>query len=230
MKTVTIHQPNFIPWQGYFYKLSQSDVFVILDDVQYTKNSFINRNKIKTPQGPQWVTIPVKQSGKFGQNINETQIANKEKGTKKLLRTVEQNYKKSEYFDRYFEDFSNILMNPSDIIAELNVQLLSWVMKVMGIETKTVYSSSFELGDLNGTDRLVKICKQLDADQYFSGFGGMKYQEEELFYKENIQVKVTDFKHPVYDQLWGDFEPNLSIIDLLFNEGPESLNILLADN
>ena len=230
MKTVSIHQPNFIPWLGYFYKIAKSDVFVILDDVQYTKNSFINRNKIKTPQGPKWLTIPVKQSGKFGQMINETAISNREKSLKKVLRTIEQNYKKATWFDRYFEELSGILMHSPDVISKLNSELILWMMKALGIQTDIRYSSSLETNNLQGTERLAAICEYLQADQYFSGFGGVKYQEEEIFRQANIQVTVSDFSHPEYEQLWGDFQQGLSIIDLLLNCGPQSLDVLLGRN
>ena len=226
MKTVSIHQPNFVPWLGYFYKIAQSDVFVILDDVQYTKNSFINRNKIKTPQGPKWLTIPVAQAGKFGQNINETHISNREKSLKKVVRTVEQNYKKAPYFDRYFEGFSKICQESPDIISELNNRLIIWAMDSLSIQTEVRYSSQLGVDHLQRTERLTAICEHLGADHYFSGFGGMKYQDEEIFRQANIQVKVSGFKHPVYDQLWGEFVHGLSILDLLFNCGPQSLDVL----
>jgi len=229
MRTICIHQPNFIPWLGYFYKIANSDIFVVLDDVQYTKNSFINRNRIKTPQGPQWVTVPVKKAGNFGQMINETYISNRPKSLEKIVKTVEQNYKKANHFDRYFATFAQYLLQAPESISGLNSQLIRWIMEVVNIKTQVAFSSEIPTHNLTGTARLVAICKELEADRYFSGFGGMNYQEENQFNKANIAVQVSDFDHPVYNQLWGDFESNLSIMDLLFNCGPESKSVLLGN-
>lgn len=223
---VAIHQPNFIPWIGYFYKIAKSDAFVFLDDVQYSKNSFINRNKIKTPQGVNWLTIPVKQAGRFGQTIMETTIVNPQKALNKVVKTIEQNYKKAAFFNDYFDEFAQILNSNPEKLAKLNMDLILWVSAILDFQT-TFYISS-EMEDIEGssTDRLVSICKKLGGTVYFSGFGGMNYQEEEIFKKNNIQLKVTDFNHPEYKQLWGNFEKSLSIIDLIFNEGPKSIEII----
>lgn len=225
-KTISIHQPNFIPWIGFFYKILKSDLFVILDDVQYSKNSFINRNKIKTPQGEHWLTIPVVKSGKFGQTISECIIHNKPEIFPKILRTVESNYKKTPHFNEHYESFKEIFYNSNDRLSDLNTELIKWALKIVEVGTPLVFSSQLNGVDGISTDRLVSICKELHATEYLSGFGGVKYQEEELFNANQIKLITTKFKHPVYEQVWGNFISNMSIIDLIFNHGRFSTDIL----
>ncbi|HHP7241116.1 MAG TPA: WbqC family protein [Cyclobacteriaceae bacterium] len=229
--TVSIHQPNFIPWIGYFYKISKSDTFVLLDNVQYTKNSFINRNRIKTPQGVNWLTIPVKQSGKSKQYIFETEIVNPEKSLSKIIKSVEQNYKKSKYFDVYFDPFCDILGRHPSLLSELNKELIIWVAQEFNMGGKIMLASEIIEEFDDATERLIAACKSLGADAYYSGFGGGDYQDEQLFHKNGIKLVYSSFNHPTYNQLWGDFEKNLSIIDLIFNEGAEGKKFLTnSDN
>jgi hypothetical protein len=220
-----IHQPNFVPWIGYFYKISKADVFVLLDDVQFTKNSFINRNQIKTPQGAQWLTLPALQTGKFGQNINEVGIVQFEHNIKKVLKTVEGNYKKAAFYDQYFPGFENCLLQNGDNMAAINIALIKWVVTELEIKTPLITSSDLKV-EGESTLRLINICKQINADNYLSGFGGNKYQEAELYKEHGIELTMTNFKHPEYKQLWGDFAPSMSIIDLLLNCGDQSKIIL----
>lgn len=223
---ISIHQPNFIPWIGYFFKIYKSDVFVILDNVQFTKNGFTNRNRIKTPQGENWLTLPVIQSGKFGQNITDCVIFNKQQHAKKIITSVMSNYRKAKFFDNYYDNFSKILNDSDDNLCRLNISLIKWILKELEIQTKIVTAT--ELQNINGesTERLVSICKNLGATHYLAGLGAKKYQEDELFTKENIEIINTPFKYPVYEQLWGEFVPSLSVIDVMFNCGPETRSIL----
>lgn len=222
---VSIHQPNFFPWIGYFYKIAKSDAFVILDDVQYTKNSFINRNKIKTINGEQWLTMPVIHSGKFGQSIKDVEIQFFDKNYKKIKNTLQMNYTKSTFykeiivmFDEYYDTAPNLV--------SINEFFIQWVLKYLSIDT-LIYKSS-ELKNIQGesTDRLISICEQLNADKYLAGFGSKKYQDSEKFMNHDIEATVYDFRHPIYPQLWGDFIPNLSILDILFNVGKDTSKII----
>ncbi len=224
--TIAIHQPNFIPWIGYFFKISRCDVFVLLDNVQYTKNGFINRNRIKTPQGENWLTLPVVQSGKFGQDIKDTKIFNKEYSVKKVIATIASNYKKTPYFDKYFTEISDILNKSNDDLCQLNSTLIKWVVTDLDIKTKLIFASELDTISGESTERLVSICKKLNGTDYLAGFGSKKYQDDHLFTAENINVINTPFKHPSYPQVWGEFLPSMSIIDLLFNCGPEAKTIL----
>jgi hypothetical protein len=223
---VSIHQPNFIPWLGYFYKIYKSDVFVILDNVQFTKNGFTNRNRIKTPQGENWLTLPVVQSGKFGQNITDCVIFNKPLHTKKIITSVMSNYKKSNFFENYFDKFSEILNQSDDNLCRLNTELIKWILLELEIKTQIVIAS--ELDNIEGerTERLVSICQNLNATNYLAGLGAKKYQDDEMFVKNKIDIISTPFIYPNYEQLWGEFIPNLSVIDVLFNCGPLTKVIL----
>lgn len=224
--TISIHQPNFIPWIGYFFKIYKSDTFVILDNVQFTKNGFTNRNRIKTPQGENWLTLPIIQSGKFGQNITECVIFNKKIHTKKILNSLHGNYKKTNYFDNYFDKISGILNEPGDNLCQLNIRLIEWIVSELEIKTKIVTASALDNIEGESTERLVSICRKLNGTKYLAGLGAKKYQEDELFSRNTIEIINTPFKYPNYQQMWGEFIPNLSVIDVLFNCGPETKNIL----
>lgn len=219
--TVSIHQPNFIPWLGYFYKISRSDVFVLLDDVQYTKNSFINRNKLKTANGPAWLTLPVTVKS-LSQCINEVRYFELAKNADKAKKTVLGTYRKAPHFAEYYDGFCGCLDFPSDVVSEFNANLLRWVMDCFGITTRVEVSSIMEGVEGTGTDRLVSICKAFGATAYLSGKGGANYQDEELYKANGIELVYTDFKHPQYPQLYGEFLPGMACIDAIFNCGPDA--------
>lgn len=224
---VGIHQPNFLPWLGYFYKLAKCDTFVPLDNVQYTKNSFINRNRIKTPQGAMWLTVPVKIKGRFGQLIKDVEINNTVDWRKKHLGTLEANYRKARFFEPIFQSLKAIYYADDwSNLCALNIRLLEWVLSLLKLEKRLIRASDLNL-EGESTRLLIGIVKAVGGKVYLSGFGGAKYQEEELFKQAGIELQYYEFSHPVYPQLWSDFIPNLSIIDLLFNYGPESLDIIL---
>lgn len=224
---VGIHQPNFLPWLGYFYKMAKCDIFVLLDNVQYTKNSFINRNRIKTPQGELWLTVPVRVKGRFGQLIKDVEIDNTANWRKKHLGTLEANYKKAKFFEQIFSSLKAAYYADNyGNLCEFNIRLLKLILSILKLEKRLVRASELDVGG-ESTQLLISIVKEVGGNVYLSGFGGAKYQEEELFKKAGITLAFYDFKHPVYPQLWSDFIPNLSVIDLLFNAGPESLNIIL---
>ncbi|WP_442604275.1 WbqC family protein [Paenibacillus sp. KN14-4R] len=222
---VSIHQPNFLPWLGYYYKIMQSDAFVLLDDVQYTKNSYMNRSKIKTPTGEMWLTIPVSTSGQLGSAMNEVHINWRSLRMDKLLKQLEASYRRSTYFTEIYEQLTPILSQSYERLVDLNMGLLAWTFDYLGIRTKLYYSSHIPVEEAS-TERLVRLVKQLGGSSYLSGKGGMKYQEEHLFNDSGIELIYSDFDHPVYTQLWGDFVPGLSILDLLFNEGKLASEII----
>lgn len=224
---VSIHQPNFLPWLGYFYKIAKSDIFVLLDNVQYTKNSFINRNMIKTPQGPKWLTVPVKTKGRFGQLIKDVEINNTVDWRKNHLHTLETNYRKARFFEMIIQDLKTIYyIDNCDNLCEFNIRLLKWILSLLKLDKRIVRASELDV-EGKSTKLLIDIVKAVGGNVYLSGFGGAKYQDEELFKQSGIELQYYEFKHPVYSQLWSDFIPNLSIIDLLFNYGPTSLDIIL---
>jgi len=218
--SVAIHQPNFLPWIGYFYKILKSDMFVFLDNVQFTKNSYINRSKIKTSQGELWLTIPVLHQ--FGQSISQAKINNSFDWRKKHLKTIELNYKKAPFFNEVYELIKGVYYDSDwHYIANLNVELTLKICEYLKIKTRFIRASDLKVQG-KATDLLISIVKSLNCEIYISGFGGAKYQDEELFRRSGINLIYYDFQHPIYNQLYGEFIPNLSIIDLLFNLGKDS--------
>lgn len=218
------HQPNFIPWIGYFYKIALSDVFVVADDVDFTRKSYINRNLIKTPAGVRWVTIPVKKMP-LGTPINKIEI-NALTELEKILKLVKSNYARAPYFDFFYEKFEHTILSHGNYLSEVNFALIKLIVKELKIETQIFKTS--ELTDIKegSTNRIISICKLFGADIYISGFGGQKYQSEDLMRANGITCQVYKFRHPEYNQLWGPFVPNMSVIDLLFNYGPSAGNIV----
>lgn len=226
---LSIHQPNFIPWLGFFHKVLLSDIFILLDDVQFEKNSFTNRNKVKIANGYCWLTVPVKLSGKFGVKICEVEIARQQPWRKKHLSTILFNYKKAPYFYLYESFFSEMYEKNWSSLAELNIFVLENLFQFLDISTKIVLSSSLVIeGKKN--DLVLNICKKFNADIYVSGMLGKNYLVDDNFLSTGIQIYYQDYQHPIYPQLHQDFQPNLSIIDLLCNCGPESKSIILNGN
>lgn len=224
---VSIHQPNYLPWLGFFHKMAESDVFVLFDDVQLVRGkSFVVRNRVKTANGVQWLTLPIEGKGEL-RLIKEALIVQDGKWQKKHWKTIQLSYKKAPYFDGYEAKFSQIYNASWENLSELNVTLIKLIKTLLGINTTLVLSSEMNI-EARGAEKILSIIKELEADKYITGEGkgSRRYIIEEDFKNNNIELIYQGFKHPVYHQLWGDFVPNLSIIDLLFNEGDRSLQIL----
>ncbi len=219
-----IHQPQYLPWLGYFDKIAQADVFVFYDDTQFKKNEWQNRNRIKTAQGWQWLTVPVRHH--FGQTIAETEINNNVNWRHKHWQALLSNYRKAPFFEQYAEGFQKAYEREWTHLGELNMYFVERLCEWLGVQTRFVRSS--ELGGDKGaaTDALVHICQAVGANAYLSGAGGRDYVEAELFARAGISLTFQDYQHPVYPQLFGDFVSHLSIVDLLFNVGPDSLDVL----
>jgi len=224
---IAIHQPNYLPWAGFFYKMSKSDIFVLLDNVQYEKNGPTNRTKIKTSQGAILLTLSIKR--KFPQLINEAELINFRRDKEKHFKAIEFNYRKAKYFNYLFPELKKILEKNWQNLSDLNIELIKFIKEKLNIKTKIEIASDFGISG-KGDELLINICKKFGADIYFSGRGGQKYQDEEKFKAAGIKLEYTDFIHPVYPQLWGDFIPGLSVIDLLFNCGNDSSNVLLCQS
>lgn len=225
---VAVHQPQYLPWLGYFDKMRRADVFCYLNDVQYKKNEWQNRNRIKTAQGWQWLTVPVRYH--FPEKIYEVKINNTTGWQKKHLQALVTNYSRAPFYKIYSAFFEDAFAQDWEFIYELNIHLLTYLREALEINTKpTVISSDLKLRD-EPTDRLIDICKAVGADTYLAGQGGADYMDLQRFEKNGIKVIFQDFKHPVYAQLFADFESHLSIVDLLFNCGPESMEIISKAN
>lgn len=222
MKKIAILQSNYIPWKGYFDLIAAVDEFILFDDVQYTKNDWRNRNKIKTPSGAQWITVPVVVKGKFGQKINETLI-NGNYWSTLHWKTITQNYRHALYFCDIASWLEPIFLHSKfTYISELNRCLIDSICRYLNIKTKI--SNSHEYNLIEGkTDRLVDLCVQAGATEYISGPSAHAYINEEVFFRKKINITWFDYKgYKEYPQLWGEFIHNVSIIDLLFNCGKES--------
>lgn len=218
---VAIHQPQYLPWLGYFDKMITADVFCYLDNVQYKKNEWQNRNRIKTAQEWQWLTVPVLY--RFPQKINEVKINNKVNWKRKHLQALVTNYNKAPFFSEYIGFFEEVYSRDWEFLSELNVYLIEKLRKSLNLDEKqTDLASSLHLSD-DPTDRLIDICKALGGDTYLTGRDGVRYMNLERFNQRGVKVKVQEFRHPQYPQLFGDFVSHLSILDLLFNFGPESM-------
>ena len=216
LKTISIHQPNYIPWLGYFYKIDQSDVFVFLDDAQFSNEGMQNYHYIKTPQGSYRLKIPV--NGKFGENINEIKIRDELGWKKKHLRTIEMNYKKAKHFEEVFSDYSSLLSDNYNDLSHLDISIIKHICKKFGMSTDFINSSQLEL-NTKREEKVLDICSALNSNIYYSGTGAKAYQDEENFNKRNIELRYSVFKPFEYPQLWGDFQSNVSIIDYLMNCG-----------
>jgi hypothetical protein len=222
---VAIHQPNFLPWIGYFSKISQCDTFVFLDDVQLAKG-FTPRNRLKGPNGPFWLTVPLEGGIGSRKLICDVQIAGFEPWRDVSLKTLGHCYKRAPVFDEVLGQVLAPLTNATwTKLADLNEALIQKILDYLDIHPTLVRSSDLKTAG-QSTERLVSICRALGADTYLSGFGGRSYQDPHLFDAAGIKLEVYDFKHPVYPQLWGAFEENLSVIDLLFNCGKEGREII----
>lgn len=220
-KKVAILQSNYIPWKGYFDLINTVDEFVLFDDTQYTKGDWRNRNIIKTKQGPQWLTIPVKQE-KQSQLINETKISDT-RWARKHWTTLSQNYSKAKYFERYRDQLESLyLALTNEYLSTINHRLITEVNKILSIGTRIRWSSEFDV--LEGrTERLLSICEQCGASEYFSGPAAQSYFDIELAKRSNIKVNWLNYEdYPEYDQLHPPFDHRVSILDLIFNEGPNA--------
>ena len=223
------HQPQYLPWLGYFDKINNSDCFVFLDTVQYKEREFQNRNKIRGGDGWIWLTVPVISKGQGRQNIADVKIDNSLDWRNKHWGSIKHCYGKTPFFNKYAGFFEDIYKTRWEKLMELNIHIIKHLLKELEIDTPLYYES--EVGTSSrATDRIIEICQKLKADTYLSGAGGRAYLEEEKFPRAGIKLEYQEFKHPIYCQRSGrdeeDFIPYMSAVDLLFNEGDNSRNIL----
>ena len=216
---LTIHQPNFLPWPGFFHKWLIADAMLLLDTVQYEKHEWQNRNRIKTAHGVQWITVPV--NYRFPQTIREVGIADR-RWPRKLCNSVEQAYAKAPYMDAYWPEIRRILNEPFDMLYELNSELIRTVGRFLGCTAPLYTASDQEVENNDPTGRLLDLCQVLHADAYLSGREGRAYLDRDAFASRNISLYFQQVEAPVYDQLHGDFVSHLSILDLLLNAGPDA--------
>jgi hypothetical protein len=228
MKSVFIIQSNYIPWKGYFDAINAADEVILYDDMQYTKNDWRNRNKIKTAQGTQWISIPIDVKGKLNQKINESKVSNRHFGWRKAhWKALQLSYSNAPYFNSYKSIFEMLyLQNDEVYLSKINYSFIKSICEILGIETTIRWSSEFKLIE-GRNERLVALCGQTKATDYIIGPSAKSYVNEKLFAAEGINIHWLDYSgYPEYKQLYGIFVHEVSIIDLIFNEGPNAKNYL----
>lgn len=218
---ISIHQPAYLPWLGYLNRIAQSDIFVFLDNVQFEKNSYTNRNKIKTANGPIWLTIPILKQGHTTKIMTEIQIDNQKNWRIKHLKAIECNYKKAKNFECNWPKLQAIYQENNASLADKCYDQLKFWMSELKITTKVVRASEINVSGAKG-DLVLNICKFHRATSYLSGPLGKDYLNPEDFQAAGIDLRFQDYSHPVYHQLYGEFVPNMGVVDYWMNDGRSS--------
>lgn len=224
MKKVLIYQSYYIPWRGYFDMINMADEFIVYDSMQYSKNGFYNRNQIKTPNGQQWITIPVKNNHHISEHqiIRETYVTD-DTWRRKHWNAISLNYAKAPYFKEYKEIFENLYLNSTETcLSNINVSFFKVIFEILGIKTKITPDTEYEfIGDKN--ERLVNILKQANATTYISSPVAKDYMDLKMFEDAGINIEWMSYdNYPDYNQLFPPFEKGVTILDLIFNEGPNA--------
>jgi hypothetical protein len=221
---IAVHQPQYLPWLGYFDKIDRADVFVLLDNVQFKKNEWQNRNRIKTAHGPQWLTVPV--TYRFPQLICEVVINARERWQHKQRQTILSNYRKAPCWPILEPFYEDIFAGEWQTIADLNIHVVRELAAILGIATPIHVASEFPNFPADPDERLIAITSHFGADAYLAGSGGHDYMDVAKYDAAGIKVIFQEYKHPVYAQMFGDFEPFMSVVDLIYNHGQDSLEII----
>ncbi|MGN7613865.1 WbqC family protein [Magnetococcales bacterium HHB-1] len=221
MTVLAVLQPGYLPWLGYFDQLARADFFIHYDDVQFDKHGWRNRNRIKGPDGPQWLTVPVHHKGRHGQKILDVEINNQIKWGQKHSRSLELCYSKAPFRDTYLPQIKEILQHPWKQLIDLDLTLIEALAQFLNINTPTYRASELNISG-SQSERLLKICQHFGVTTYLSGDSAKNYLDLALFASHQIEVVWQSYQHPEYTQQFGAFHAHLSVVDLLFNEGPES--------
>jgi hypothetical protein len=224
MPALVVLQPSYLPWLGYFEQMDSADVFVFYDDVQFDKNGWRNRNRIKTAQGAQWLTVPVRHGG-LAQRILDVEVDSRTAWTRKHLAGIRQAYAKAPFLERYYPELEAALQQPEPLLADLDIALSRMICGWLGITTPTERASALDCGG-ERNERLIALCRRFGADRYLSGAAARDYLDVAAFAAAGIAVSFQDFRHPEYPQLHGPFVPYLSVLDLVLNCGDDSAGIL----
>jgi hypothetical protein len=225
---IAIMQPGYLPWLGFFELMRKSDTFVLLDDVQYTKKDWRNRNRIRTKEGWMWLTVPVFTKNKRFQLINEVRISYLNDWRKKHLTSIKINYVKARYFREYFPELERIYYEEKwEYIVDLNVKIIKWMAAVFGIKTPILKSSSLNTKGKR-EDKIINICNRLNATELYDSKAAESILNLDKFIAKGIKLEFQDYLHPVYKQVYEPFIAYMSAIDLLFQYGQKGLNIILS--
>jgi hypothetical protein len=226
---LTAHQPVYLPWLGLFHKIALADLFCYFDIAQYQTKDFNNRNRIKTHSGEIWLSVPVESKNHFDKSVGDIRIV-QDGWQRKHWKSISMSYQKAPYFRDYSEEFEEVLTSQSfETLSELNLAVLRLAMRNLEISTPIVKASDYAFRGAK-SDLVLDMCVQLKADVYIFGAQGRDYADVESFRSRGIDPYFQDYRHPQYRQLHGEFKPYMSIIDLLFNEGPRSRDIVMSGN
>jgi hypothetical protein len=226
---ISINQPAYLPWLGYFERIARSDIHVVLDHVQFEKNSFTNRNKIRVKEGTAWLSIPLATKGKFGNlEIKSLEFVPADKWKAKHWASLKMSYSRAPYFEQLREAYEAIYSCEWSGFMPFVRAMLAQHLLDLGIKTRLVFSSEIETFGCK-SQLVLNICKSFAAKSYLSGSQGRAYIDERAFLDEGISLQYQDYQHPTYKQVWPGFQSHLGILDLLFNHGKGSLEILMAD-
>ena len=226
---LTAHQPVYLPWLGLFHKIALAETFVYFDQVQYLPKDWMNRNKIRTKSGSIWLTVPVLRKGYRDLKTSEIEINNSIDWQKKHFRSISLNYKKSPYFENYIPFFEDVYSRKWKFLGELNEYMLKWFLDELGIKVNFLNANDFKFQG-EKSSLILNMCKELNASTYIFGMLGKDYADVQEFEKNDIGLIFQNYNHPKYSQLYREFISHMSIIDLLFNHGPKSLEIILSNN
>ena len=215
---ITIHQPEFCSYIGFYDKIAKADALVIADSFQVKKNYFDNRNKIRTSQGWQWITIPIEKDNH--KSFRDVKVMNEHNWKTKMLNSIRQNYSKSPYFDLYYPRIEEIIKEKFEFLFDYNCRLFMQIKEWLNIKTPILtLTSELELQSEDGSDKCLEICQKLKADTYLSGASGKDYLKLDKFNQAGIQVEFHQFEHPIYEQVYKPFIPGMSVLDYLMNCG-----------
>lgn len=231
---LTAHQPNYLPYPGFFHKIAIADRFLVVDNVQFVKRGtfgWMHRNRVRTgsPQGWDWLSVPILTKGKYTQKISEAAIDNSVPWARKHWRTLEWNYRKARHFADYAPEFARLYERPWEWFCDLSCAFLELILRLLGLPATTERTSALGIAG-ESTGLVIEMCKAVGADTYLSGVHGKDYLDLALCEESGVKVVFQEFRCPPYPQAWpGPFVPNLSTVDLLFNCGPESRKVLTGD-
>ena len=223
---IAILQPSYLPWLGFFDQMAHADTFVFLDDIQYTRRDWRNRNRIRTKDNWAWLTVPVIQKDKFHQPLLETRIDNSVNWRHKHLQSIHHNYSRSPYFNLYFPYFESLYNKQWTYLVDLCYETIYYLCEKLNIHTPTLKSSELNAGGLKD-EKILAICRKLNASHYLTGDKAKDYLSAEVFLEQNIVLEYHEYMHPEYSQQFPCFVPYLSVIDVLFNLGEKSGEILI---
>jgi hypothetical protein len=224
---ISIHQPEHLPWAGFFHKMSLVETFVLLDVVQYRKQYFQSRNRIRTHNGSVWLIVPVLTKGKRDQLIQDVMIDWRDKEwPERIWGAIEHSYSRAPFFSTYKDSIKKVYCDTKwERLLDLNVSLINCLKEILGIKTKLLIASDLGVSG-KSTELIIEICKKINGTTYVSGPFGKDYLVEDRFAEENISLKYHSFTHPMYKQRYEPFVPEMSVLDLIMCQGDKALSII----